>query len=171
MLPALPASSGKKNKFGHFLVVVQLIHRLTQADISCTTKARLFFFPLLVHHIRSTGGNEADKQGGDWKRLFLLTSAFKDGPSAPCQAGEVCLHSFKFYKLCRIWLWANVLPLKLILTVTSNNIWLTWSDARPSCRRSSWPTWARWVWCSARRTAPSRPESSSATASSSKRGS
>ena len=28
------ASSGKKNKFGHFLVVVQLIHRLTQADIS-----------------------------------------------------------------------------------------------------------------------------------------
>ena len=30
-----------------FLVVVHLIHRLTQADISCTTTARLFFFPLL----------------------------------------------------------------------------------------------------------------------------
>ena len=26
-------SSGKNNKFGHFLVVVQLIHKLTQADI------------------------------------------------------------------------------------------------------------------------------------------
>ena len=37
----------KKNKFGHFLVVVQLIHRLTQADISCTTTVRLFFFPLV----------------------------------------------------------------------------------------------------------------------------
>ena len=33
----------------HFLVVVQLIHRLAQADISCTTTARLFFFPLLAH--------------------------------------------------------------------------------------------------------------------------
>ena len=43
------SSSGKRNKFVHFLVVVQLIHRLTQADIrfSCTTTARLFFFPLL----------------------------------------------------------------------------------------------------------------------------
>ena len=30
------SSSGKKNKFGHFLVVLQLIHRLTQEDISCT---------------------------------------------------------------------------------------------------------------------------------------
>ena len=30
-----------------FFIVVQLIHRLTQADISCTTTARLFFFPLL----------------------------------------------------------------------------------------------------------------------------
>ena len=29
------------------LVVVQLIHRLAQADISYTTTARLFFFPLL----------------------------------------------------------------------------------------------------------------------------
>ena len=34
----------KKSKFGHFLVVVQRIHRLTQADISCTTTARLFLF-------------------------------------------------------------------------------------------------------------------------------
>ena len=41
------ASSGRKNKFGHFLVVVQLIHRLMQADISCRTMASLFFFPLL----------------------------------------------------------------------------------------------------------------------------
>ena len=33
--------------FGPFVVVVvQLIHRLTQADISCTTTAYLFFFPL-----------------------------------------------------------------------------------------------------------------------------
>ena len=37
----------KKNKFGHFLVVVQLINRLTHADNSYTTTARLFFFPLL----------------------------------------------------------------------------------------------------------------------------
>ena len=43
-----PASSGKKNKFGHLLIVVQLIHRLVQADISSTTTACLFIFPLLV---------------------------------------------------------------------------------------------------------------------------
>ena len=42
------ASTGKGNKFVYFLVVVQLIHRLAQADISCTTTARLCFFPLLV---------------------------------------------------------------------------------------------------------------------------
>ena len=36
-----------KNKLGNFLVIVQLIHRPTQADIGCTTRARLFFFPLL----------------------------------------------------------------------------------------------------------------------------
>ena len=40
----------KKNKFCHFLVDVKLIHRLMQADICCTTTARLFFFPLLVSH-------------------------------------------------------------------------------------------------------------------------
>ena len=34
------SSSGKKNKFGHFLVVVQLIHKLMLADISCTTTSR-----------------------------------------------------------------------------------------------------------------------------------
>ena len=46
--------SGKENKFGHFVVVVvQLIHRLTQADISCTTTARLFSFPLLDHQLSS----------------------------------------------------------------------------------------------------------------------
>ena len=33
--------------FGNFLVVEQLIHKLTQADISCTITARLFFSPLL----------------------------------------------------------------------------------------------------------------------------
>ena len=38
------------NKFGHFLVVVQLIHRPTQADISCTTMSRMFFLPLLALH-------------------------------------------------------------------------------------------------------------------------
>ena len=42
--------SGKKNKFRHFVVVVQLVHRLMQADISCTTTARLFFFPLLADY-------------------------------------------------------------------------------------------------------------------------
>ena len=41
----------KKNKFGHFVVVVQLIHRLTQADISYTATARLFFFPLLGNNL------------------------------------------------------------------------------------------------------------------------
>jgi len=34
-------------KHGHFLVVVQLIHRLTEADIRCTTTACLFFFHCL----------------------------------------------------------------------------------------------------------------------------
>ena len=34
-----------------FLVVVQLIHRLRQADISCTTTDRLFFNPLLDYLI------------------------------------------------------------------------------------------------------------------------
>ena len=41
--------SGKKNKFGHFLVVVQLIHRPMQAYIGCATTACLLFFPLLVY--------------------------------------------------------------------------------------------------------------------------
>ena len=34
----------KKNKFGRCLIVVKLIHRLTQADISCTAMACLLFF-------------------------------------------------------------------------------------------------------------------------------
>ena len=46
-------SSGKKNKFGPFLVVLLLIHRLMQADIRCTTTAHLFFFPLLGYIITS----------------------------------------------------------------------------------------------------------------------
>ena len=33
------------------LVIVQLIHRLMQTDIRCTTTARLFYFPLLVYYI------------------------------------------------------------------------------------------------------------------------
>ena len=37
----------KKEQVWQFYVVLQLIHRLTQADISCTTTASLFFFPLL----------------------------------------------------------------------------------------------------------------------------
>ena len=38
-----------KTKFGHFCVfVVQLIRRLTQAYISCTTMACLFFFQVLA---------------------------------------------------------------------------------------------------------------------------
>ena len=40
----------KRTSFALFVVVVQLIHRLTQADISCKTTARLFFFPLLDSH-------------------------------------------------------------------------------------------------------------------------
>ena len=47
----LKSSIGKRNKFGHFMVVVQLIHRLRQADISCTTTDRLFFNPLLDYLI------------------------------------------------------------------------------------------------------------------------
>ena len=56
-------SSGKKSKFGHFLVAVQPIHRLTQADISCTTTARLFFFPLLC-------GEVTEKATSLSKRLY-----------------------------------------------------------------------------------------------------
>ena len=48
------SSSGKENKFGHFVVGVQLIHRLMQADINCTTIACLFFFPLLGYRIGMT---------------------------------------------------------------------------------------------------------------------
>ena len=47
-LRTVSSKQWKKNKFCHFLVVVQLIHRLTQADISCPTTVRLFFFSLLV---------------------------------------------------------------------------------------------------------------------------
>ena len=49
------ASSRKNNKFGHFLVVVQLIQQTDAAlaYISCTTMARLFIFPLLGHEAGS----------------------------------------------------------------------------------------------------------------------
>ena len=40
----------KKEHVWTFLVIVQLIHRLTHADITCTTTACLFFFPLLGYH-------------------------------------------------------------------------------------------------------------------------
>ena len=60
--PQSSSSSGKKNKFGHFwLLDGQLIHRLKQADISCTTTDRLFFFPLLGPHVAVGGALEADK--------------------------------------------------------------------------------------------------------------
>ena len=39
----------KNEQVWPFFIVVQLIHRLTQEDISCTTMGHLFFFPLLVH--------------------------------------------------------------------------------------------------------------------------
>ena len=54
------SSSGKKNKFGHVLGVVQLIHRLIQADISCAAMAWWFYFPLLVDR----GWNEGDDDIG-----------------------------------------------------------------------------------------------------------
>ena len=41
----------KRTSLTIFSVVVQLIHRLTQTDISCTTTACLFFFPLLEHDL------------------------------------------------------------------------------------------------------------------------
>ena len=44
---AFQPSSGKKTILP-FLVVVQLIQRMPQADISNTTTVRLFFFPLLA---------------------------------------------------------------------------------------------------------------------------
>ena len=50
-------SSGEKNKFGRFLVVVQLIHRLTQADSSCTTMGH-FFPPLADDGHRCRCGTE-----------------------------------------------------------------------------------------------------------------
>ena len=47
LFPTLWPKQCKKEQLFPF-VVVQLIHRLMQADISCTTTAHLFFFPLLV---------------------------------------------------------------------------------------------------------------------------
>ena len=59
----------KRTKFSHLLVVVQLIHRLTQADISCTTMLRLFFFPRLDLHQPADGPasyeHENDCDDGD----------------------------------------------------------------------------------------------------------
>ena len=40
-------------KLGRFVVVVQLIHRMTEAHISYTTTAGLFFFPLLGNCTRN----------------------------------------------------------------------------------------------------------------------
>ena len=48
-VPAIIGNQWKKYQVWPFLVVVQLIHRLRQADICCTTTAQLFFIPLLVH--------------------------------------------------------------------------------------------------------------------------
>ena len=44
------SGSGKKHKYGYFLIVLQLIHGPKLADISCTTTAKmtkLVLFPLL----------------------------------------------------------------------------------------------------------------------------
>ena len=41
----------KKEEGWPFFIVVQLIHRLTQVDISCTITASLFFFPLLGYDV------------------------------------------------------------------------------------------------------------------------
>ena len=64
------SSSGKKNKFDHLVVVLHLIRRLTQANISCTTTARLFFFPLLAQisgknlgvHMRERRGRQCQDE-------------------------------------------------------------------------------------------------------------
>ena len=45
--PRVNNKQWKKEQVCQFFVVVQLIHRLTKADISCTTTACLLFFPLL----------------------------------------------------------------------------------------------------------------------------
>ena len=65
----------EKNKFGHFVVVVQLIHRLTQAEISCTTMARMFFIPLLAHN---TGGSARSSTSASGS-----TSLLRNGTSPP----------------------------------------------------------------------------------------
>ena len=49
-------------------MVVQLILRLTQADISCTTTARLFFFPLLAAELAM----RVEYGLGGMKRVLLL---------------------------------------------------------------------------------------------------
>ena len=46
--PRVNNKQWKKEQVCQFFVVVQLIHRLTKADISCTTTAHMFFFPLLA---------------------------------------------------------------------------------------------------------------------------
>ena len=53
------------------MVVVQLIHRLTQADISCTTTASLFFFPLLGVNADQQEGNKADQHGDSFGGVYL----------------------------------------------------------------------------------------------------
>ena len=50
----LLSSRGKRTSLAIFVVVAQLIHRLAQADISCTTTARLFFIPPLVYYDYNT---------------------------------------------------------------------------------------------------------------------
>ena len=48
--PSATTKQWEKKQDWPFFVFVQLIHRLTQVDISCTTAALLFFFPLLGHY-------------------------------------------------------------------------------------------------------------------------
>ena len=50
-------SSGKMNKFGHSLVVVQLIHRLTEAYISCSFFHCLFYTTLNAYLLVARAGD------------------------------------------------------------------------------------------------------------------
>ena len=55
------------------MVVVQLIHRLTWADISCTTMAHLFFFPLLDSYLKKGPlDSEVNCDESVWREMFAM---------------------------------------------------------------------------------------------------
>ena len=61
----------EKKQVWPFFFVVQLLHILTQADFSCTTIARLFFFPLLdQEHSKLQGGASPLRPGLGWLRFL-----------------------------------------------------------------------------------------------------